>query len=201
MALDERASASRAPPARVEGCCCYASSSSHCSHCSHCGAALGSRGSRSQAHRGQCDPPRRARLGVICSSRVYMIDAHHSSIAHRCGESDTDFDKTLLLERYDNIKQKLCRKKLKAADSIPLRLTLGQGLQPTVPVADVFIERTGRLEVVQRVQPMEQPLLRLTCFECPAPLTPGEPGCESPSSPAQPRSGSSGSSGNLSIAS
>ncbi|CAB1445468.1 unnamed protein product [Pleuronectes platessa] len=37
-------------------------------------------------------------------------------------------------------------------------------------------------------------LLRLTCFECPAPLTPGEPGCESPSSPAQPRSGSSGSS-------
>ncbi|CAB1457046.1 unnamed protein product [Pleuronectes platessa] len=42
------------------------------------------------------------------------------------------------------------------------------------------------------------PLLRLTCFECPAPLTPGEPGCESPSFPAQPRSGSSGSSGSLS---
>ncbi|CAB1423571.1 unnamed protein product [Pleuronectes platessa] len=36
-------------------------------------------------------------------------------------------------------------------------------------------------------------LLKLTCFECSAPLTPGEPDCESPSSPAQPRSGSSGS--------
>ncbi|XP_062241006.1 protein prenyltransferase alpha subunit repeat-containing protein 1 isoform X2 [Platichthys flesus] len=36
-------------------------------------------------------------------------------------------------------------------------------------------------------------LLRLTCSECPAPLTPGEPGCQSLSSPAQPRSGSRGS--------
>ncbi|CAB1418798.1 unnamed protein product [Pleuronectes platessa] len=65
MALDERANASRAQPARlarklprgtpwlaVEGCCCCASSSSHCSHCSHCGAALGSWGSHSQAHWG-----------------------------------------------------------------------------------------------------------------------------------------------------
>ncbi|CAB1445434.1 unnamed protein product [Pleuronectes platessa] len=42
-------------------------------------------------------------------------------------------------------------------------------------------------------------LLRLTCFEYPAPLTPGEPGCESPSYPAQPHSGSSGSIGSLSL--
>lgn len=43
-----------------------------------------------------------------------------------------------------------------AAASISLRLTLGPGAQPPVPVADILTERTRRLDVVEWFHPGEQ---------------------------------------------